>query len=111
LRPDEAFIELTSIGFRFRLDGEALKVRYKGTETPDPAKVLLLLELVKTHKSEVLAFLSKPVQPDRVLTCADCGFHHYSGPNPRQGWGHCALKARGCYGIRAACEEAKWHQK
>jgi hypothetical protein len=109
MRPDEAVKELTRIGFRFRLDGEALKVRYKGTDTPDPAKVLPLLQLVKEHKPDVLAYLSKSAPPERILTCADCDFHKYKGPNPRQGWRRCALKARGCYGIRAACEEAKCH--
>ncbi len=107
MRPDEAIKELTRIGFRFRLDGEVLKVRYKGTDTPDPAKVLPLLELVREHKLEVLAYLNKSAMPERVLTCAECGFHKYRGPNPSQGWGHCSFKDKGCYGLRQACEDVR----
>ncbi len=46
-----------------------------------------------------------PAPGERVLTCADCGFHEYQVPNQRQGWGRCTLKKRGCYGLRPACSE------
>ena len=42
--------------------------------------------------------------PEHILTCADCDFHKYQGPNPRQGWGRCTFKEKGCYGLRPACE-------
>ena len=43
--------------------------------------------------------------PESILTCADCDFHKYSGPNPRQGWGHCTFNNKWCYGLRPACSE------
>jgi hypothetical protein len=46
-----------------------------------------------------------PAPGERILTCADCGFHKYTGPNPAHGWGRCTLKKRGCYGLRPACSE------
>lgn len=43
--------------FRFRLEGEAVKVRFEGQDKPDPAQVAPLLDLVKSHKEEVRHFL------------------------------------------------------
>ncbi len=102
----EATRKLAQIGYRFTVNGETIKAKYHGPGKPDPKAVRPLFAVVKEHKPDVLAYLSKPAMPERVLTCADCGFHKYTSPNPRQGWGYCALKARGCYGLRAACEEA-----
>lgn len=45
------------------------------------------------------------VPGERILSCADCGFHRYSGPNPAHGWGHCIFKGKWCYGLRVACED------
>jgi hypothetical protein len=67
--------------------------------------------LVEFHRREVPPKATPntasqaPAPGERVLTCADCGFHEYQGPNPRQGWGSCTLKKRGCYGLRPACSE------
>jgi hypothetical protein len=36
MRPGEAVMELTRIGFRFRLDGDAVKVCFKGDRVPTP---------------------------------------------------------------------------
>lgn len=101
----EAVHKLAHLGYRFTVNGEIIKAKYHGPGKPDPDTVRPLLQTVKAHKPDVLAYLSKSAPPERILTCADCVFHKYIGPNPRQGWGHCTLKARGCYGIRAACEE------
>ncbi|MGA7577727.1 MAG: hypothetical protein ACLQUW_10205 [Desulfobaccales bacterium] len=107
MSPNDAVMELSRIGFSFRLDGGVVKVRFEGEQPPDRAKVQPLLNLVQAHKPQVLAFLSKPPSSaEQVLTCADCGFHHYAGPNPRQGWGLCSFKNKGCYGLRSACEQA-----
>ncbi len=45
--------------------------------------------------------------PERILTCAYCGFHEYQGPNPAHGWGLCTFNGKWCYGLRRACDECK----
>ncbi len=57
MRPGEAVMELTRRGFSFRLDGEAVKVRFEGEQPPDPAAVSRLLDLVRRHSEDVLFFL------------------------------------------------------
>jgi hypothetical protein len=57
MSPGEAVMELSKIGFRFRLDGEAVKVRFEGEQKPDPAAVSPLLNLVRQHKEDVRYFL------------------------------------------------------
>jgi hypothetical protein len=57
MRPGEAVMELTRQGFRFRLDGEAVKLRFVGEQTPDPEVVSPLLDLVRYHKDDVRDFL------------------------------------------------------
>jgi hypothetical protein len=103
----EAVRKLSSLGYRFELAGDRLRYQYHGHGTPDPDMVRPLLAAVREHKPDVLAYLSKPAQPERILTCADCGFHQYSGPNPAHGWGRCTFKEKGCYGLRRACSEYK----
>jgi hypothetical protein len=50
-------MELSRLGFRFRLEGEAVKVRFDGEQKPDPAAVSPLLDLVRRHKEDVRFFL------------------------------------------------------
>jgi hypothetical protein len=107
MRPIEAVRKLTDLGYRFELAGDRLRYRYDGPGKPDPNTVKPLLEAVKAHKPDVLAYLSKPAMPERILTCADCGFHQYSGPNPAHGWGLCTFNGKWCYGLRRACDECK----
>lgn len=57
MRPGEAVMELSRIGFRFRLDGEAVKVKFEGEQPADPAAVSPLLDLVRLHKEDVRHFL------------------------------------------------------
>jgi hypothetical protein len=57
MRPGEAVMELARKGFRFRLDGEAVKVRFEGKQAPDPEAVSPLLDLVRQHKDDVRFFL------------------------------------------------------
>jgi hypothetical protein len=106
----DAVSKLTRLGFDFEVNGDRIRYRYEGPGEPDPDMVPQLLETMRAYKPDVLAYLSKSALPEQVLTCADCGFHQYSGPNPRQGWGHCTFKKMGCYGLRAACKEARGHQ-
>jgi hypothetical protein len=103
----EAVSKLSRLGFAFEVNGDRVRYRYQGPDIPDPAQVRPLLETVKAHKSDVLAYLSKPAMPERILTCADCSFHEYTGPNPAHGWGLCTYKDKGCYGLRRACSEYK----
>ena len=101
----EAVSKLSRLGFAFEVNGDRVRYRYQGPDTPDPAQVRPLMEVVKAYKADVLAYLSKPAPRERTLTYADCGFHEYQGPNPAQGWGRCTLKNRGCYGLRPACPD------
>ena len=57
MKPGEAVMELTRHGFRFRLAGDAVKMKFVGDQTPDPAKVSSLLDLVRQHKDDVRYFL------------------------------------------------------
>lgn len=57
MRPGEAVLELTRRGFSFRLEGEAVKVRFEGELPPDAAAVSPLLDLVRQHKEDVRYFL------------------------------------------------------
>lgn len=66
-------MELSRIGFRFRLDGEAVKVRFRGEQAPDPAKVSHLLNLVRQHKEDVAFFLKCHCSRcGGVAFCPDC---------------------------------------
>ena len=57
MKPGDAVMELSRLGFRFRLDGEAVKVRFEGPGQPNPVNVRPLLDLLKVHKEEVREFL------------------------------------------------------
>ena len=57
MNPGDAVMELTRHGFRFRLDGEAVKVRFEGEQAPDPEVVSPLLDIVRQHKDDVRYFL------------------------------------------------------
>jgi hypothetical protein len=72
MRPGEAVMELSRIGFRFRLDGEAVKVRFEGESPPDPTAVSHLLDQVRQHREDVRFFL-KCYCPrcGGVVTCPD----------------------------------------
>jgi hypothetical protein len=105
----EAVRKLAHMGYRFTLNGKTIKANYHGPGKPNPAQVRPLLEAVKARKPDVLAYLSKPTQPERILTCADCSFHEYQGPNPAHGWGVCAFRGKGCYGLRPACPDRCGH--
>ncbi len=96
---------LASLGYQFTLAGETIKAKYCGDGKPDIDTVRPLLAAVREHKPDVLAYLSNPAPQERILSCADCGFHEYQGPHPAQGWGRCTLKNRGCYGLRPACPD------
>lgn len=65
MRTGHVVMKLTKLGFRFRLDGEAVKVRFDGKQTPDPAAVSPLLDLVRQHKEDVRYFLKSH--------CSKCG--------------------------------------
>ena len=99
--------KLSALGYRFQVvEGDALRYEWQGTGKPDPSQVRPLLALVKEHKPEVLAYLSRPTSPERVLTCHECGHFRTAdnSPNPTQAWGHCKKRDKGRYGVATACE-------
>jgi hypothetical protein len=102
----QAVMRLTVLGYRFEVAGEKLRWRYHGPGEPDPGQVRPLLALVKGHKDEVLAYLSRPITPERVLTCYECGHFRpaVNSPNPTQAWGHCRKLDKGRYGVAMGCE-------
>jgi hypothetical protein len=53
----EAVVELTRIGFRFRLEGETVKVRFAGKIRPETRRVKDLLDILKSQRAEVREFL------------------------------------------------------
>lgn len=61
----EAVQSLTNMGYRFTVNGETIKAKYRGPGKSDPDKVRPLFNLVKAHKSEVLSFLR--------CCCPKCG--------------------------------------
>ncbi|MBM4302172.1 MAG: hypothetical protein FJ121_11740 [Deltaproteobacteria bacterium] len=101
----EAVRKLVQLGYRLTVNGEIIKAKYHGPGKPDPEKVRPLLETVKAHKPDVLVYLNKPAMSEHILTCADCSFHEYQGPNPAHGWGRCTFNGKGCYGLRRACSD------
>ena len=103
----EAVKKLSSLGYRFELAGDRLRYRYEGPGEPDPRQVKPLLQTVREHKPDVLAYLSKPAPRERIITCADCPhFEANQGPNPREGWGKCLKRNKGRFGCATACEAA-----
>ena len=46
-----------------------------------------------------------PAPGERVLTCFECQMHENNPVNPRQGWGRCTFKGKGCYRLKPACSE------
>jgi hypothetical protein len=65
-------MELSRIGFRFRLDGGAVKVRFEGEQPTDQVAVSSLLDLVRQHKEDVRFFLK--------CHCPKCGGNFFA-PN------------------------------
>jgi hypothetical protein len=57
MTPGKAVLELTRLGFCFRLDGEGVKVSFEGEQPPDPAAVSPLLDLVRRYREDVHFFL------------------------------------------------------
>lgn len=104
----KAVRKLAHLGYRFQMSGEIIKARYEGPGDPDPAQVRPLLGLVKEHKPEVLAYLNRPLPPERVLTCYECGHFRpaVNSPNPAQAWGHCRKRGKGRYAVATACDAA-----
>jgi hypothetical protein len=103
-----ALQKLSALGYTFQVEGDGLRYEWRGPGKPDPSRVRPLLALVKEHKPEVLAYLSKSNPPERVLTCYDCGHFRpaLNSPNPTQAWGHCRRRGKGRYGVATACEAA-----
>ncbi len=70
MKINHVVMKLTRMGFRFRLDGEVVKVRFQGKVRPEPSQVLPLLDTLKQRKPEVQAYLSGLAQT--ILSCNVC---------------------------------------
>jgi hypothetical protein len=57
MKPEEAVINLSRMGYAFEVADGKLRYRYEGPDEPDPHLVVPLLEVVKAHKDEALFFL------------------------------------------------------
>jgi ribosomal protein S27AE len=57
MRPGEAVINLSRMGFKFEVAAGKVRYRYEGSGEPDPHQAMPLLETLKAHKDEVLFFL------------------------------------------------------
>jgi hypothetical protein len=65
MKPGEAVMKLTALGYRFEAAGERLRWRFEGQGQPDPDQVRPLLQLLKECRGEVLFFLR--------FYCQKCG--------------------------------------
>ena len=85
MKPGEAVMKLTALGYRFEAAGERLRWRFEGQGQPDPGKVRPLLQLVKECRDEVLFFLRCYCpkcggmmfipDPEGRDLCASCDWH------------------------------------
>jgi hypothetical protein len=73
MRPGKVLMELTRMGFRFRLDGEVVKVKYEGDQEPNKAKVSPLLNFLRGDRDAVREFLR--------CYCPKCGGVVFVGDN------------------------------
>jgi hypothetical protein len=81
----------------------ALKAMEAATNEREDRNPSLPVKVGNLHPVET----PQPNPFEHILTCADCDFHKYQGPNPAHGWGRCTYKDKGCYGLRRACDEWK----
>lgn len=65
MKPGEAVMKLTALGYRFEVGRGKVRWRWDGPGNPDPRKVRPLLEVVKNSIDEVQDFLS--------IFCPRCG--------------------------------------
>jgi hypothetical protein len=99
LNPREALRELTNLGYHFEVEGKDLHYWFEGQDCPDPQQVEPMLELIREHKTETLAFLE-----ELAPSCYECGHFLPGGsPNPTEAWGRCGKQAQGRYGCALAC--------
>lgn len=57
MKPGEAVMKLTALGYRFEAAGVRLRWRFEGQNQPDPRQVRPLLQMGKGCKEEALFFL------------------------------------------------------
>ncbi|MFZ5449948.1 MAG: hypothetical protein ACOZFS_15055 [Thermodesulfobacteriota bacterium] len=56
MKPGEAVMKLTALGYRFEAAGERLRWRFEGQGKPDPGQVRPLLQLVKECGARCCSF-------------------------------------------------------
>jgi len=115
----QVVMELVKLGFRFRLEGEEIKVRFERGQIADSVQVRAMLEMIKSRKDEVREFLRcfcpkcggivfvgdecficewQPKGAHAQIptsegghTCGGCAHFQNSLMNPAQGFGQCVL--------------------
>lgn len=70
--------KLTAMGYRFQIEGDALRYEWHGSGKPDANEVKPLFGVIKEHKREVLSYLTA------LVTCRACD-HSQVG----DGWAMC----------------------
>lgn len=63
----DAIDKLTSLGYRITLDGEKLRYAYQGKNNPSQNEITPLLEVLKSHKAQVLDYLRLLQTPQAKL--------------------------------------------
>ena len=121
MRPGEAVMKLTALGYRLEVEGDKVRWRWGGPGSPDPDMARPLLQMVIDYKDEVHYFLrsycprcggvlfvgdlcflcdwhpqavaQKMGQGDETAQarCGECAHFNHSPVNPAHGFGCCAL--------------------
>jgi hypothetical protein len=117
----EAAQKMALMGYRFKIEGDAIVADYQGNNKPDPAQAIPLIQALKAHKAKVREFLrcycpkcggvvfvgdlcflcdwlpktmsqnQNSDSRDEIHICGGCSHFLPSRLNPAQGFGRCAL--------------------
>jgi hypothetical protein len=78
VRPGEAILRLSKLGYHVMLAGEKIKVKFQGEIKPDPAQVTPLLEAIREDRQEAILFLRS-----YCPRCGGCFFWSSLGGNQK----------------------------
>lgn len=53
----QVLVQLEELGYESHIDGEQIKLIWKGSGKPDPSKICPLLEQIKARRNEAIIFL------------------------------------------------------
>jgi hypothetical protein len=118
----EAAQKLALMGYRFKVEGDTIVADYQGTNKPDPAQAIPLIQALKAHTAKVREFLrcycpkcggvvfvgdlcflcdwlpqtmsqALVVEGEEGQSCGSCAHFLPSRMNRAQGFGRCALES------------------